>query len=275
MTFTASLRSELLKTKRTSSIYLPLVAAAITPLVFAFDILTSDSVTAKDSWGNFYLEGLMVMVFAFLPLFFVLASTLLVQIEVRNNTWKQVLASPQLFFDVLLAKYVVLQLLGLAFIVAFNIYYIIGASLVDVVLGSNFIGYLERWPELISINLRAYCSTVGLSALCFWLAVRSKNFVAPVGVGFVLWIGTIVALEFHWPNIDKYVFGLPFTVISKKFKDEQLFHQLLSVAYGLVFFIGAYLEFSWKKLSVGRSLKSLVSGRRTRLGAQKAEHVSQ
>lgn len=273
MTFTASLRSELLKTKRTSLIYLALVAAAVTPFVFVFDLATSDSVTTKDSWGNFYLEGVMVMVFAFLPLFFVLASTLLVQIEVRNNTWKQVLASPQLFFDVLLAKYVVLQLLGLAFIIAFNVYYIIGAALIDAIIGSNFTGYLERWPELISINLRAYISTIGLSALCFWLAVRSKNFVAPVGIGFVLWIGTIVALEFHWPNIDKYVFGLPFTVIAKKFSDEQMFHQLLSVAYGIVFFIGAYLEFSIKKVSFGRSLKRLVSGKRTPLEERATEHA--
>jgi lantibiotic transport system permease protein len=274
MTFLASFRSELLKTKRTSLFYMMLITALIIPFVFAFDHATSDSTATKNAWNDFYLEGIMIMIFAFLPLFLILASTLLIQIEVRNNTWKQVLASPQLFFDILLAKFAVLQLLGLGFIVVYNLYFILSASVVDFVADTNFISYLQRWPEVLSLNARAYGSTIGISALCFWLAIRSKSFVAPIGIGLALWLGTIAALEFHWSNIDLYVFALPFTVVAKKYQDQQTFHQLLSIAYGLVFFVGAYLEFVIKRTSVGRTFRRLFSPKSEMLSDHAAKRVS-
>jgi hypothetical protein len=273
MTFIASLRSELLKTKRTSLFYMMLITALIIPFVFAFDHATSESTVTKDIWKDFYMEGIMIMIFAFLPLFLILASTLLIQIEVRNNTWKQVLASPQLFFDILLAKFAVLQLLGLGFILVYNLYFILSAGIVDLIAGTNFIAYLERWPEILSLNARAYGSTIGISALCFWLSIRTKSFVAPIGIGLALWLGTIAALEFHWSNIDKYVFAIPFTVVAKQFQDQQLFHQLLSIAYGLVFFVGAYLEFVIRRSSIGRGLRKLLSPKSSMLSDHAEKRV--
>lgn len=249
MTFTASLRSELLKTKRTSLLYLVLIAALIVPLVLSFDLATSQDIATKNGWSDFYNEGLMVLVFAFIPLFFILASTVLMQIEVRNNTWKQVLASPQPFIHMLLAKFVVLQLTVLAFIVVSNIYFILGAGIVDMAMGTNISSFLDRWPEMLSVNCRAYVATLGISGAMFWIALRSRNAVSPLGIGLLLWLAPVVALEFKWAYVDMYVFALPFTVLATKFKDEQLFHQLLSVGYGVVLFTGAYLEFLLKRTS--------------------------
>jgi lantibiotic transport system permease protein len=262
MTFSASLRSELLKTKRTSLLYLVLITALIIPFVMSFDLASSENIATKSAWGDYYMEGMMVMVFAFMPLFFVLASTLLIQIEVRNNTWKQVLASPQLLFDILLAKFVVLQLIALAFIVVTNVYFILGAGLVDLAMDTTFMTFLDRWPEMLSLNGRAYVATWGISAVTFWLAIRSKSFVAPIGIGLLLWLAPVAALEFKWPHIDKYVFAIPFTVLAQKFKDEQLFHLLLSIAYGIAFFVIAYVEFLLKRVSVGnvfRKKRQIVS----------------
>src|SRR6187455_1549716 len=116
MTFTASLRSEFLKIKRTSVIYLMLITAFIIPLVQLFDYGLPDSGKPINGWDQFYKEGFMVFVFVFLPLFFVLASTLLMQLEIKNHAWKQVLASPQPFFHILLAKFTVMQVLAIAFL---------------------------------------------------------------------------------------------------------------------------------------------------------------
>jgi hypothetical protein len=252
MTFTASLRSEFLKIKRTSVIYLILVAAFVIPLVMVFDHGSADPNNPATDY--FYREAFMVFVFAFLPFFFVLASTLLIQIEVRNHTWKQVLASPQSFFHILLAKFTVLQVLALIFLIAFNVYMILSAAVVDMIFGLNFISYLERWPELLKLNSMAYGSTVGISALSFWIALRSKNFIVPIAIGFLLWlIGPLVAFEFKLPHMDKYVSAIPFTIVSKKFEHERMFHQLLSIGYGVFFFCIAYVEFALKRVQ----LKSL------------------
>lgn len=252
MTFLTSLRSEFLKIRRTSIIYLVIIAALVIPLVLSFDH-DFDPKDPTNGWDNYYREGFMIFVFVFLPLFFVLASTLLIQIEVRNNTWKQVLTSPQSYFNILLAKFSVVQVFGFLFMVTFNLYMLIGAALTDGIFNLSYLSYLERWPELLKINMMAYGATLGVSALCFWLALRSKNFITPIAVGFLLWLfGPTIAFEFKWAHADKYVFALPFTVVSPRFEADRVLHQLLSVGYGVLFFGLAYLEFVMQRMKVGR-----------------------
>ena len=255
MNFLASLRSEFLKTKRTSMIYLVIIAAFIIPLVLSFDH-DYDPKDPTNGWENYYREGFMIFVFVFLPLFFVLASTLLMQIEVKNNTWKQLLTSPQSYFNILLAKYCVTQVFALAFIVAFNLYMILGAAITDGLFKLSYLTYLDRWPELLKVNLMAFGATLGVSALSFWLALRSKNFITPIAVGFLLWLfGPTIAFEFKWPHADKYVYALPFTIVSKRFEHDHLFHQILSIGYCALFFGLAYLEFVGQKMKIGKSFR--------------------
>lgn len=255
MKFTASLRSELLKIKNTSVIYLILIAAFVIPFILFFDPPKPNQ--PADGWDQFYMQGMRIFVFIFLPLFFVLASTLLIQIEVRSNTWKQVLASPQSFFHILLAKFAVLQLLSLAFILIYNLYMILSAAMLDAMYGLNTLSYLEHKPELVKVNLMAYVSTVGISSLSFWLALRSKNFIAPIAIGFLLWfIELFAVLEFRWPYVDKFVLAIPLNIFSRKVEQVNVFHQLLlSIGYCVIFFGIAYLEFVMKRMKVGTYLR--------------------
>ena len=250
MNLTASLRSEVLKLKRTSVLYLLPISAFIIPLIMVFDYATTGS-TKPDGWEDYYLEGTRVMAFAFLPLFFVLTSTLMIQIEVRNNTWKQVLTSPQSYLNIVLSKFAMLQLAGVIFILFYNIFMFAGAGLLDIIHTHSFLAYLEHWRELLKINLSAWGSTIVISALCFWMALRSKNFIAPIAIGFLLWMaGPFAAVEFKWPHAEKFVFALQFTILSKKFEHNQLFYQVLSIGYG-VFFLGiAYVEFVLQRTKV-------------------------
>jgi hypothetical protein len=225
-----------------------LITAFIIPFILLFDHGSPDSGRPFNAWDNFYKEGTMVMVFAFLPLFYVLASTMLLQIEIRNNTWKQVLASPQSFFHVLFAKFILLHLITLSFIVIYNVYMVLSAVLIDVIFGMNSLSYLDQWREVLKINALAYGSTIGISAVTFWLALRSKNFIAPIALGLLLWVMHLfAAFEFHWPYAEKFVFALHLTVFSKKFEHERVLHQLLSIGYGFLFFGLAYLEFVMKR----------------------------
>jgi hypothetical protein len=232
-----------MKVNRTAVIYLIIIAACIIPLVQLFDYGMPDSVNRTHGGERFYKEGFMVFVFVFLPLFFVLTSTLLMQVEIKNNAWKQVLASPQSFFHILLSKFMVLQVLALVFLAIFNLYTVLAAAAIDIVFESSLLAFLDRWPEILKVNAMAYGSSIGISALSFWLALRSKNFIVPIAIGFLLWLICPAALEVQWKHIDKYVVAIPFTVVSKKYADKHVFHQLLSLGYGAFFFGVAYFEF--------------------------------
>lgn len=250
MTFKASLRSEFLKTKRTPLLYLVLVAAFFVPFVLVFDHHPAGPGISMNGWDHFYKEGFAVFVFVFLPFFFILTSTLLLQIEIRNQSWKQVLASPQPFFYILLAKYTVLQTLAVVFLVVFNVYMAMGCALIDMIYGGNLLAYLKRWPELLKLTTLAWGATLGISTLSFWLALRFNNFVTPIGVGLLLWlIGPTAAMELKWRYFDAYVFVLPFTILSNKFEHGVWFYQLLSMGYALLFFGAAYVEFVLQRIS--------------------------
>src|SRR5436190_23525699 len=112
MNYVPSLRAEFLKVKRTSLIYFTLLAAAFVPVVMLLENLDgtpSEDLNRAEPFQSYYAEGWMFIAFLILPMFIVLISTLLLQIEHRNNTWKQVLASPQQFHTILVSKFIVLQ----------------------------------------------------------------------------------------------------------------------------------------------------------------------
>src|SRR4029078_415659 len=56
------------------------------------------------------------------PLFVILICTLLPQIEHKNHTWKQVLASPQTRFNVFIGKFMNVQLMILLLLVANHLF---------------------------------------------------------------------------------------------------------------------------------------------------------
>ncbi len=60
-----------------------------------------------------------------LPLFIILISILLLQTEYRDKTWKQMFSSPQKLINVFLAKFIILHVLILLFLLSYNLYLVI------------------------------------------------------------------------------------------------------------------------------------------------------
>src|SRR5688572_9330653 len=114
MKLLTSLHSEMLKTKRTASFYFTLLVAVPVPLIFLINVLTGGvdlEATRMDPLNAMFELGAERNGILFFPIFVILVCTLLPQIEYRNNTWKQVLASPQTKSNVFLAKFFNINLL--------------------------------------------------------------------------------------------------------------------------------------------------------------------
>jgi putative ABC transport system permease protein len=253
MNFSASLRSEILKTKRTPAVYIMLAVAAVIPLIqFINFIIPSDENVSP--WEGYFQQGHAFINFMFVQVFVVLASTLLMQTEYKNNTWKQVLTSPQSFSSIYFSKFVVLQILTLMLIICFNIFLLMFAGLLDLILSTHYATYISRWPEICKIIARTYVASLGMSAFCYWMAVRFKNFIIPVTMGIALYAaGPVLLFEFAKKFAANYPFALPIVVVTKKFSSEALSYQFLSFGYAIVFLGGGYLDFllrqtSWRML---------------------------
>jgi hypothetical protein len=251
MNLLLSLRSELLKTRRTAAFYLTLIAAALVPFILLLDV-TVDGISAEnriDPLNAIVREGFTVLSVLVIPMFVILVCTLLPQIEYRNNTWKQVFASPQNMAQIFFAKFLNVHLLTLLFLVTYNVFMVMVVFIMNFVdpaldlLNQPLDGY-----TLLANNAKGYISLLGISAIQFWLGLRFKNFIPPIAIGFSMWVvGSMMVMEFHTSNA--YMF--PYAHVTLSFLQNYAHLvptvQLWSVGYAVVFLFIGFMDFRRRK----------------------------
>ena len=251
MNLVISLRSEIFKTKRTAVFYFTLIAAAIVPFVFLLNVLGDDLDSTKKDPLNMIFKLLSDMNgVAFFPWFVILICTLLPQIEYRNNTWKQVFTSPQPKLNVLTAKFVNVHLLMLLFIVSTHLFMFLAialANFIDPALG------LYKNPldgQVVFVNAaNTYVTVLALSAIHFWLGIRSKNFIMPIGVGLALWLtGTLLVLQFKssWATYFPYSFqSITFSSQHRPYLEQAMW---TSAGYAVLVLLIGFLDFRKRRM---------------------------
>ena len=256
MSLSISLRSEVLKTKRTAAFYFTLIGAAIIPLMILFSIATHGMMgdkRAKTDTINFLfnLSGEILSI-CFFPLFVVLICTLLPQIEYRNSAWKQVLTSPQTKLNVFVAKFLNVQLLMLLFILASHLYIWI------VVIATHFIlpdlHVLQQsfnFKHIWIVYGHIYVSVLAICAIQFWIGIRSRNFLIPTAIGLACWlVGTLMAAEYHSAASPYFPYSFHIIRIIPEFKQYLSQVEWSSAGYATVILSLAFLDF--KKRKMGR-----------------------
>lgn len=214
MSFANAYRSELLKTKRTSSFWLSLLGAGFIPAVFTAIYLSKPDDLGKamgtTPWEWHFMYCWNAMASFLLPMYVILICALVPQIEYRNNAWKQVFASPQSYGKIYFSKFFAIHTMILFCFVSFNLFTISCAVLSNLVHAQYaFFDHPINWTKLLSLNVKMYIATLGIAAIQYCLSLRLKNFIAPVGIGLALLIGGIIATGFGWKHVYKIPFAQP------------------------------------------------------------------
>ncbi len=254
MSLLISLQSELLKTTRTASFYLTLIGAAIGPVVFTLNVLIDENeldASEKDPLNALFKILSEMNGVALFPWFIILICTLLPQIEYRNNTWKQVFASPQTKVNVFLAKFMNVQLLMLVFLVATHLFMLLS------IVGINFIKPsldLFKQPlngSLVWVNaLNAYILSLAVCAIQFWMGLQFRNFIVPIGIGLALWLtGTILAVQYHSNLVFYFPYSFHAVPVAAKLKPALTQIAWTSLGYALLFLIVGFFDFSKRTVS--------------------------
>lgn len=205
--FLLNTRAELLKTKRTPVIWLTLLAALFIPVInVIICIERPDAMVPKfqaTPWLSFLRFTWKNVSAIILPMFVILLTSLFVQIEYRNNTWKQVYTLPRKFVDVFFSKFLVIHLVLLVFFGFFSLNILL-AGLVVHWLNKGYPLTLSTfpWEALVIVGFRIYVGILPVTAIQYWLSLRFRNFIVPLGVGIGLWIVGIVLLD--WEKIIYY-----------------------------------------------------------------------
>lgn len=249
MTFSDSIQSELLKTRRTSGWYLVVALSAFTAVLMAADFYATPANEVgqfiQDPWTSYLSQGFRLTNAVILPLLIILVCTLLPQLEYRNNAWKQVLASPQPKLMVFLAKYAVVLLFLLMILASLNFFVIALTPLIDYLRDDNL---FQQHPIpvqlLISLNGRTFVCALGISALQFWAGLRFRSFITPIAIGLGLWfIGVALAFELKVIYADLHPYLYPIFVVFERFRDVWSLVMWRSIGCTVVVLGLAYLDF--------------------------------
>jgi lantibiotic transport system permease protein len=252
MNLLISLRAELLKTKRTAVWYLTILSAISIPLIFVIDV-NGDGVSPENKNNPLlaiFIEGLKGVNLLILPMFVILVCTLLLQLEYRNNTWKQVLTSPQKMAQVYLAKFACVQLFILLFMAVFITASFFGSLAIDAIDPTlKLFTHAVDWKVIAGYFTRTYVCILAFSAVQFIIALQFKNFIAPIAIGFILWVtGILLVFQIHASFANLFPYSYSTMVMFPMFEKQWTVIQWGSAGYGTAFLIGGYLWFQKKKV---------------------------
>lgn len=242
--FIINTKVELWKCRKTAAYWLTLLAGVFVPGVSWLMLVSKPEHFMQklkpDAWRIFMNMNWQPAAAFFLPMYVILVTSLVVQIEYRNNTWKQVYASPRSYADVFFSKFLVIHLLILASLLVFNLFMIVSGVAANMVVGGySFFDTPIPWKEMLTITGKMYGSILAVTAIQYWISLRLKNYIAPVGIGLALLITALMVIE--WEKIHFYPYAYTALTFFRNLNKGDQTHQY----YSYIWFVGVLLLAFW------------------------------
>jgi lantibiotic transport system permease protein len=253
VSFVHSFQSEWLKTKRSSAFWLVLIGGVFIPLIMlAASIANFDDLYGEYHSGYFwkmtFRRAWQFMALFLLPMGVILATSLITQMEFKNNTWKQLHTTPQHYTTIFFAKLLVIITMMLAFFVLFNL----AIMLVGLVPTIIFKGI--NWPEevfplrhVLKLSAKFFIDSLPVIALQYLLSLQFKNFLIPIGFGLGFYVTSMIAINWKFGYLVPYTYSALVFLGQQSPIDPKINLHLWAIAYFILFTIGAYLLYIFKK----------------------------
>lgn len=238
-----SLNSEWLKTKRSAASWLCLIGGFFIPLIFLIISLVKHNTinsygTNVNIWEAHFTQLWQNMSSFLLPMGVILASSLITQIEYKNNTWKQLFATPQTFTNIYISKFLVILIMIIKFFVFFNIGIVLSGIIPSLLFDGHFPNQNIPFLFFIKENIKYFLTCLPIIAIQYLISLNFKNFLIPVGIGLLGLIGSLIGLS--W----KYIYISPFSYCAMTLvKIDRGFniYGLAIIYFILIMIVGHYL----------------------------------
>ncbi|CAN5295555.1 hypothetical protein BH09BAC5_BH09BAC5_04420 [soil metagenome] len=209
MKFIYSLQSEWLKTKRSAASWLCLAGGFFVPLIYFIAFLKNqnsinDAYPFVNIWKSHFLQMWQNMAVFLLPMGVILASSLITQMEFKNNTWKQLNTTPQSYATIFLAKFSVIVLMILKFFLFFNFGIFFTAIVPCLIFDHHF--PIMPVPVLffLKVNAKIFLACMPIIAIQYLISLKFKNFLVAIGVGLLGLIGSLIGLGWKYIYLSPY-----------------------------------------------------------------------
>ena len=254
--YTISLKNELIKLKRTFAFWLTILSAFFIPfislLVYLFKTEHLIPKEGANPWDEFIGSQINAIVPFLLPMFIILITSLIIQMEHKSNAVKHLFTLPVPKWSIYFGKLtIVISLIiftiALFFGVALAVGYFVGSIYPELKLTEFSPQYLKSFK----IIFKAFVAMLGVVGLQFWLSFRIKNFIIPLGIGMVLMITGLIIFK----GDEAIYFPYAYNMMSIFPKDRELAAltwfptmSFFSMGYFLLFTISGYIDISRKNV---------------------------
>lgn len=254
--FINSFQSEWIKKKRSLASWIVIIGSFFTPVIIIIARLVQHDklnviYTSDDFWKLLWKNSWESMAIFLLPLGIILSTSLITQIEYKNNTWKQLHTLPLKLSTIFFTKLAVIFIMMLQFFIFFNI----GIYLAAIVPYLLISGVPYPKPPIpyelfLKENALFFIDCLPIIALQYLLSLQYKNFLVPIGVGFILWVGALASLS--W----KFGYIIPYTYCTYNYLKDSTGGKVvipamnihyLAIGYFVVFIIVSYILYITKK----------------------------
>ncbi len=209
ITFYRSFISETLKVKKTALLWVSIMGAfAMAGLIFIIHLARVTEFVGPigaNPWVA-YLNFSLPIIEIFLIPYIVLICSSIAFYEHQGQAWKLLYTLPikkvNFYFSKLLLA---LFLLVGAYILFALLTYCSGMILGFIFPSFEFHYYPPEWINIVRVIARSFISALAILALQFWISIRWKNYVIPVGIGLLGYIfGLSIAGAFKWAQFIPY-----------------------------------------------------------------------
>ncbi len=205
-------QSEWIKRRRSLASWIIIIGSFFTPVIIIIARLLASHNLNKtynlpNYWNILWKNCWESMAIFLLPLCIILFTSLITQIEYKNNTWKQLHTLPLNFRTIFFTKFAVIIVMLLQFLLIFNIGIYL-STLLPYLLISNVEYPRQTIPYALFLkeNLFYLIDCLPIVALQYLISLKFKNFLVSVGTGFLFWFGALAALTWKYGYIIPYTY---------------------------------------------------------------------
>lgn len=251
--FLLSLQSEFYKSRKTlgfwGAILLPLLITFFVTIGFYFNADKVAGLSPERLWSQFAGIPLAIMGSLLLPMFVVFIAYSVNAIEHKSDTWKTLFTLPIAKWSIYSAKYLYAVFLILITLGLFFVFTVGFGNLLGAIQPKLKFGGFHMEGELFQVYAKLFLASQGIIAIQFLMSLLWKDFLKPMGIGFVGTItGVILTGPVHWEYAYMYPYSQPLLSVmgtSKKIRPNEVpdffTHEVwISLAIAAVVFVLGY-----------------------------------
>lgn len=211
MQFIYSLQSEWIKTRRSAASWLAIIGGFFIPTIMTFATLYSKATLNRigiGAWQEHFMNCWQSMAVFLLPMGIVLASSLITQMEFKNNTWKQLHTTPQSFTQIFFAKFTVILLMTVKFFIYFNIGIILSGIIPCLILDGEMPNTSIPVAIFLKQNGLFLITVLPILAIQYLISLQFKNFLVPIGIGMLFLIGSTIGMRWEHIYVSPYSYSV-------------------------------------------------------------------